>query len=178
MYANQKLPSSEAPKLPTDINITNTTMPQRIDTPKKNRILGACEFSRKHGKVLSYSSIFRENGISKSAGFRLLRDKDRPRGRPQKRAVFVQKCPHSNRTSGRRKELTEEDVDHLVNFIQTGGFKARVLNYKQLVEAAGLDVDVSPRTVQCRLAKRGFKRYPAEEVDSLPEEEKRRRAMN
>ncbi|KAL1893312.1 hypothetical protein Sste5346_006489 [Sporothrix stenoceras] len=152
-------------------------MPQRIDTTQTRRILGACDWSRKHGKVIPYTHIFEHNGISKSAGFRLLRRENG--GQSRKPHYVLKKCPggNSNKTNGTRKELTEEDVDQLIDYLKYGGFNARTLNYKQLVEAAGLDVNVSPRTVQAKLAKRGFKRYPATEVDELPEEEKKKRGM-
>lgn len=148
-------------------------MPQRIDTPKKNRILGACEFSRKHGKVIPYTHIFEQNGISKSAGFRLLRRENGGRRRDQAPRLLTYVGP-PRAGKGHRRTLTDEDVDKLVEYLETGGFEARTMNYKQLVEAAGLDVSVPVRTVQSKLAKRGFDRYPATTVDELPPKERKR----
>lgn len=91
------------------------------DTPQKARVKGAVAFAQMqkegYGHSFSYNEIFRacQVEIVKS---------------------FHNECKE---TRGRKKMLTDKDVNQLEALLWSKGFEARSLGYPQLLAAAGID---------------------------------------
>lgn len=115
-----------------------------IDTPRRVRIIHEVEKYQEKGVSFHYNDVFRDHGVSKATGWRILKEKRDRSTKPSKR--------------GLKRKLTDEHVDILEAFIENNGFDSRSLHYGQLLSAVGLDVDVSEDTVRRRLNERGFSR--------------------
>lgn len=122
-------------------------------TPKKARIQGICDYLDAKGIPYHHSDVFRHERVSKTTGWKILRQ-----SRDLEPRTF-----HSiyRETRGRRKKLTEEDLDVLEAFIIDNGYDSRTLRWQDLPAEAGLEVEVSGETVRRRLKEREFRRCQA-----------------
>ncbi|KAF3769371.1 hypothetical protein M406DRAFT_65645 [Cryphonectria parasitica EP155] len=118
-------------------------------TPKKNKLQGACEFNDAHGIPYFKSDAFRHFGFSKSSGWAALREPEQRNGR-----TF-----HStySETRGRRRLIDNQRLAQLERFLESDGFDARITSWEAMPAAAGLDIEVSGRTVHRMLGTRSWR---------------------
>lgn len=120
------------------------------DTPKKARVKGAVAFAQQQkqrfGHDFSYQDIFQACQVSKTRGYEIVKSFDRK---------FHNACEE---TRGRKKILTNEDLDKLENLLWSEGFEARRLTYSQLLPAAGIEKEVSFQTVRRALGTRHWRK--------------------
>lgn len=121
-------------------------------TPTKARVHGAYEFARlqklHYGRPFYKNDIFRATGVSRSAGYKILRDYPRS----------FHNNPFVDETRGRKKKLDDEDLDKIEKLIWEHGFEGKSLPYQWLLTEAGVEKEVSRRTIQRALGERGWKR--------------------
>lgn len=120
------------------------------DTPKKARVKGAVAFAQqqkeRYGRDFSYNEIFRACQVSKTRGYEIIKSFDRK---------FHNACKE---TRGRKKLLTDEDLDKIERLLWSEGFEARRLTYPQLLPAAGIDKEVHSQTIQRALGTRQWRK--------------------
>lgn len=119
-------------------------------TPKKARIQGACDFLDAKGIPYYKNDVFRFHNASKTAGYRALREPREYDGR-----TF-----HStfSETRGRKRKLSDQDLATIERFLESNGFDGRSIPWDSLPAAAGLDIEVSGRTVRKRIGTLDFRR--------------------
>ncbi len=124
-------------------------------TPKKSRVAGTVDFLRHHGllgtsQLTTKEQVFRFHQVSHTQGYQIL-------SQPQhlKARTF-----HSNylETRGRKKKLDHEALIQIERCLDEGGFDSRTLPWEAIPAAAGLDIDVSGRTVRRALPELNFRR--------------------
>ncbi|KAL6806435.1 hypothetical protein GGI42DRAFT_282163 [Trichoderma sp. SZMC 28013] len=125
-----------------------------LDTPTKARVKGAVAFAQfqkqRYGHDFSYQDIFRSFQVSKSRGYEILKSSsDR---------TFHNEFEE---TRGRKKLLTDEDIEKLKKLIWSEDFEARGLTWSQLLPAAGIDKQISLSTVRRALGTRHWRRCVA-----------------
>ncbi|KAL7940339.1 hypothetical protein V8C42DRAFT_356317 [Trichoderma barbatum] len=106
------------------------------DTPKKARVKGAVAFAQRQKERYSHSFSYNE---------------------------IFQSCQVSKTRGYEIKILTQEDLDKIEKLLWSEGFEARCLTYAQLVTAAGIDKEVSPRTQRVEFARKSLELRPAKE---------------
>lgn len=120
------------------------------DTPKKARVKGAVAFAQRqkerYGQDFSYNEIFETCQVSRTRGFEIVKSFDR---------TFHNACEE---TRGRKKILTDIDLDKIEKLLWSEGFEARRLTYSQLLPAAGIDKEVHPQTIQRALGTRHWRK--------------------
>ena len=109
-------------------------------TPKKVRVQALCDHYSKLGKKRYHEAIFRECGVSHTAGWNILRQPREYDGR-----TFHSTFPE---TRGRKKLISKEDLAVIERFIDTNSFDGRTVPWAGLPAAAGLDLEVSGETVR------------------------------
>ena len=106
-------------------------------TPKKAKVQGMYEFAlvqqRRYGTPFFKSDIFRIAGVSQTRGNKILKDYPRT----------FHNNPFVDETRGRKRILTEEDVDKMEKVIWDHGIEGRMLSYHGLLQEAGIDKELS-----------------------------------
>lgn len=125
---------------------------KHFDTPKKARVIGIIEEYEREGIPFSHNDVFKREGLSKATGWRVLR---------QKQYRTLHNAPDVPETRGAKRKLTGEHLDILESFIEDNGYDSRILQWQELLDEAGLDLDVSARTIRRRLRERKFRRCQA-----------------
>ncbi|KAL7789686.1 hypothetical protein V8C43DRAFT_286125 [Trichoderma afarasin] len=125
-----------------------------IDTPRKARVKGAVAYAQlqkqRYGIDFSYQDIFQICQVSKTRGYEILKSSsDR---------TFHNEFEE---TRGRKKLLTDEDIDKLKKLIWSDDFEARQLTWPQLLPAAGIDKQISRATVRRALGTRHWRKCVA-----------------
>jgi transposase len=124
-------------------------------TPKKARVQGALEFARfqelHYGTPFYKNDIFRAMGVSKSMGYRILNDSERT----------FHNNPFADDTRGRKKKLSEEDLDKTEELIWNNGIEGRRLGNQALLMESGVEVECSDRTILRALGQRDWRRCVA-----------------
>lgn len=133
-----------------------------LHTPKKNRIREAL-LNRPPG--VHKTDIFRRFKISHTTGYKILREPEEREGRTK----------YGPETRGRKKILSESDVQQIIRFVQTNGFDSRTIPYAALPAATGLEVECSSETVRRALKPYGFRFYQAYQKKHLSNKAKERR---
>lgn len=120
------------------------------DTLKKARVKGAVAFAQqqkeRYSRNFSYNEIFRACQVSKTRGYKIVKSFDRK---------FHNEF---EKTRGRKKILTPEDLDKIEKLLWSEGFEARRLTYSQLLPAAGIDKEVCNRTLRRALGTRDWRK--------------------
>lgn len=115
---------------------------QHFDTPTKARIQGAIEFAKHEGVFRSKREGFEFYGVGHTRGYEIIKSDTSRRqhntGKPDPR--------------GRKSLLSKKDVDRIDEILQTWGFDARAMTWKQLAATAEAP-SVSWRTIQRALSK-------------------------
>jgi hypothetical protein len=111
-------------------------------TPKKVRIQATCDFLDKHRIAYSHNDVFRFHGTSKRTGWRILSEPRMLDGRTH-HSLY----PKTD-ARGRKQKITREMLAQIERFIDSNGFDGRTVPWAGLPAAAGLDIQVSGRTVQ------------------------------
>jgi transposase len=109
-------------------------------TPKKAKIQGAVEFLEAKKIPHFKSDIFKQFGVSYPTGWRYLREPDSYGSRTYHSAFPDRR--------GRKSKISDQDLATIERFIESNGFDGRTIPYAALPAAAGLDLDVSARTVR------------------------------
>jgi len=124
-------------------------------TPKKARVQGAYNFAlhqkRVYGVPFFKADIFRANDVSHCRGYKILDNYQRT----------FHNNPFVDETRGRKKIFSDEDVDKMEKVIWDHGIEGRMLSYQALLMEAGVDKDVSTRTIQRALGQRDWRRCVA-----------------
>ncbi|KAK3291257.1 uncharacterized protein B0H64DRAFT_436110 [Chaetomium fimeti] len=117
-------------------------------TPRRSRVQGTVDFLRStghlgRGRLFTKAAVFQHHGVSHATGHRILREFENSTLEPR---TF-----HSNyvETRGRKKKLDHEALIQIERCIDEGGFDGCTLPWEAIPSAAGLDIEVSARTV-CR----------------------------
>ena len=136
---------------------------KHLDTPKKSKILGAMAWARANNQPVVKRRIFRALGISHAAGY----------SGPSESAVLPDIGPTYNNTyletRGRKPILSDNDVELMINLVETGGFDAASMGWAALPAAAGVDKDVSTLTVQRAGQRHGYSHHLSVQLDYLDE---------
>ncbi len=126
-------------------------------TPKKSRVAGTIDFLRStgqlgQGRLFSKEQVFRFHQLSHTQGHQIL-------SQPQ----LLTRTFHSNypETRGRKRKLDHEALIQIERCLDEGGFDSRTLPWEAIPAAAGLDIDVSARTVRRALRELNFRRCVA-----------------
>ncbi|KAI1346752.1 hypothetical protein F5Y01DRAFT_297071 [Xylaria sp. FL0043] len=142
---------------------TPTASPERkpYDISPRSELLTIKKFRDAKKLPISNNDLFDYVGVSRSTGYRIFKEKDKPRRRSHN---DPSSCDEENR--GRRPALSDEQVDQLVAFLKAGGWEGRVMPWADLCDAAGLEFPAksgkpTPQTVQKHLNKRGWKKCVA-----------------
>jgi len=132
-------------------------------TPKKTRIIAICDYLAQEGHTGFHSKVFRRCGVSTRTGWRLLKQAREDPG-------LEPRTFHSNfrETRGRPKKISDDDLAKLEALIASEGQDARVLQWKDLPAAAGLDLNVSSETVRRRMREISFRRCLACQKSYVP----------
>ena len=121
-------------------------------TPKKAKVQGMYQFALaqqdRFGTPFFKSDIFRIAGVSKTRGNAILKDYPRT----------FKNNPFVDETRGRKRILTEEDVDKMEKVIWDHGIEGRMLSYHGLLQEAGVEKELSQRTIQRALGQRDWRR--------------------
>ncbi|KAI8623883.1 hypothetical protein F5Y19DRAFT_345446 [Xylariaceae sp. FL1651] len=95
---------------------------------------------------ISNNDLFKYTGISRSTGYRL----------------FKEKNDRTEETRGRKKALSEAQIELIIQFFQNDGFEARTVPWQNVCDAANLDFEgngpPSGATVQRTMNQRGWKK--------------------
>lgn len=120
-------------------------------TPQKARIQGTVDFLKAKGIPFHYNDVFRYHGARESAGYAALREPREINARTFHSAF--------NETRGQQKnKLSEKDLDILEASLWEHKFDARTIPWGAMPAAAGLDVEVSGRTVQRAMGQRDWRK--------------------
>ena len=136
-----------------------------LETPVKSAIREAI-FRRRSNE--SKNDIFRQFGISKKTGYRILREPPKRMSRRLGNSIFPE-------TRGRPKILSEFDVTEIVYFIENNGYDGRTIPYTALPAAAGIEKECSGETVRLALKTWGFRFCKACQKKALSDKAKERR---
>ena len=141
-------------------------------TPKKCRVAGTVDFLRStghlgQGRLFTKEQVFQRNQVSHTAGYRIL-------GQPP---TLEPRTFHSNynETRGRKKKLDNQALIQIERCIEQGGFDGRTLSWESIPSAAGLDLEVSARTVRRALRELNFRRCIACEKQYRSKQSKAKR---
>ncbi len=128
---------------------------QHHNTPTKARVKGAVEFAEfqkaRYGRPYYKADIFRAMGVSSTRGYAILKGDDRTH----------HNNPFADETRGRKKKLSDDDVDKLEDSLWKSGMEGRSLLYRGLLTEAGVDAEVSDATVRRALIQRDWRRCVA-----------------
>lgn len=150
---------------PSSKQTTKMTGPQH-DTPKKAHIRGAFEWSEFNGLDYSKKDLFRFFEVSRARGYEILNSaSDRTRHND----------PNLPEKRGRKRALSEADLDAIEDFYEEEGFEGRRIPYSRLLMEAGVEADACDRTIRTSLARRGIHKRIARQVDFTDEFEASRR---
>ncbi len=140
-------------------------------TPKKSRVAGTVDFLRHYGllgasQITTKEQVFRFHQVSHTQGYQIL-------SQPQ----LPTRTFHSNylETRGRKKKLDHEALIQIERCLDEGGFDSRTLPWEAIPSAAGLDIDVSARTVRRALRELNFRRCIACEKQYRSKQSKEKR---
>ncbi|KAL0470315.1 hypothetical protein QR685DRAFT_544042 [Neurospora intermedia] len=111
-------------------------------TPKKAELIGAIRNKPDDPIHYSNTDIFRKLGIGKTAGYRVIKNADSPRGMRTFYSLFV-------KTRGRLKKLLEEHITIFIDFIGKNSFDGRTILYKGLLNIISIKLlyTISRRTI-------------------------------
>ncbi|KAK4096906.1 hypothetical protein N658DRAFT_501080 [Parathielavia hyrcaniae] len=126
-------------------------------TPKKCRVQRTIDFLRStgqlgQGKLFTKEQVFRFHRVGHTTSHQILRNAN---ANPS----LDPRAFHSNYvdTRGRKKKLNREALIQIERCIEQGGFDSRTLPWEAIPSAAGLDIDVSGRTVRRALRELNFR---------------------
>ncbi len=119
-------------------------------TPTKSRVQGAVQHSEylkaRYGQTYTKADIFRSLGVSSTRGWAIIRDYERT----------FHNNPFTDETRGRKKKLSDEDIDTLERFLWQNGVEGRTLPYQALLMEAGIEAEVSDITIRRALGTRDW----------------------
>ncbi|KAI0517543.1 hypothetical protein F5B22DRAFT_109475 [Xylaria bambusicola] len=138
---------------PSTASQSHSTKPH--DEPTITELLTLKKFRDAKNLPISNNELFKHVGVSRSTGYRILRDY------PQR--FHREPCEE---TRGRRPALTDAQVDQLVAFLEAEDYDGRTLPWVELCDAAGLEFPTQSKrptsqTVSKHLNKRGWKKCVA-----------------
>ena len=124
-------------------------------TPKKARLQGAYNFARyqkeRYGHTFHKTDLFRTVGVSRTRGYEILRDCPRT----------FHNNPFVDETRGRKKLLTDDDLDKVEKTLWDNGIEGRTLSYQGLLLESGVETEVCDRTIRRALIQRDWHRCVA-----------------
>ncbi|KAK3306050.1 uncharacterized protein B0T15DRAFT_217152 [Chaetomium strumarium] len=109
-------------------------------TPTKAKIQGAVEFLEAKKIPHFESDVIKQFGVSYPTGWRYLREPDSYGSRTYHSAFSDRR--------GRKSKISDQDLATIERFLESNGFDGRTVPYASLPAAAGLDLDISARTVR------------------------------
>lgn len=119
------------------------------DTPQKARLLALIDHNKRTLIPRPKTALFAEAGVSKSAGYRILKSGD-PR--------TFKNQDHSE-TRGRPHKITPQQSRRMVEVAETGGFDLATQTYGQLAACAEV-TNVCSRTIKNSLPST-YRKHPA-----------------
>lgn len=126
------------------------------DTPKKAKLQGAAEFLEYSGLPYKKRDLFEFFEVSRSAGQRILQSST---------SRTLHNNPECSEPRGRKRALSEADLQSIEDFLDTEGFEARRLPYSRLLAEANIDANASDQTIRTSLAQRSIHKRLAQQVD-------------
>ncbi|KAI0818310.1 hypothetical protein GGR55DRAFT_70405 [Xylaria sp. FL0064] len=126
------------------------------DTSPRSELLAIKKFRDAKNLPIKNNELFEHVGVSRSTGYRILKDKPRR----------SHNNPSCDETRGRRPALSDDQVDQIVAFLKTEGYEGRALPWANICDAASLEFPTksgppTPQTIQKHLNKRGWKKCVA-----------------
>lgn len=134
------------------------------ETPTKARIKGAYDFLTAKGIPFQKTDLFDHFQIPRRSGYRILDGPDRTR--------HNQPGPE---TRGRKRKLSETDLDKLETLYENEGFEAKRLPWTTAAIEAGIEADVSVRTIRRAAHTRDIYKRLAQVVEFKNQQEADRR---
>ncbi|KAK4120605.1 hypothetical protein N657DRAFT_701208 [Parathielavia appendiculata] len=122
-------------------------------TPKKAKVEGAVEFLEANKIPHFKSDVFKQFGVTHPTGWRYLREAESYGSRTYHSAFPDRR--------GRKSKTSDRDLATIECFIESNDFDGRTVPYAALPAAAGLDLDVSARTVRRAVGSLDFRFYVA-----------------
>ena len=116
----------------------STTHYKHPDTPKRARVLASISANKNSIIPRTNNAIFKDCGVSKSAGYRILKSNE-PR-------TFYH--AHSFEPRGRLPKISKKQAQDMVDYVEIEGFNARTQNYCQLAISAGITTTTSLSTIR------------------------------
>jgi hypothetical protein len=102
--------------------------------------------------LLQYKNdIFRATGVVKRTGYRFLQDHERT----------FHNNPFADETRGRKKKLSDVDLDKIESLLWNNGIEGRRLSKQALLMESGVEVDCSDSTILRALGQRDWRRCVA-----------------
>ena len=92
-----------------------------IDTPRKSRIKGICEWNDFHNILYFHTDVFRFHNVSKEAGWAILREDNHLFNRRHHNNEAVEE------RRGRKRKLSARELYQVDRFLQDYSWEARVL---------------------------------------------------
>ena len=114
----------------------------QLETPKKNKIIGAAQFCEENGYKYTKVSLASTFKASRKQVDTALQSKELRTGRS------------SQSKADNPRKLTERDKDHIQLTIEENGPEGHQLSWSELVDQFGFDVDA--RTLRSAMAPRGY----------------------
>jgi hypothetical protein len=126
-------------------------------TSPKSQVEGTVNFLHSTGQLgqgglFTKAQVFCHHNVSHPTGYRIL-------GEAQTTALEPRTF-HSNylESRGRKKKLDQQALIQIEMCVDEGGFNGRTLPWEATPAAAGLNIEVSARTVHCALGELNFRR--------------------
>jgi hypothetical protein len=125
-------------------------------TPKKSKVLGTISFFEKEKIPHFKSRVFKHFGVSHTQGWEIIRQQ-----RNRRNLHDDPDHPDLEETRGRKRILTPDDLQKIEKLIWTYGFEARALTWQALTFEAGIEAEVSWRTIQRAMGTLDYRKYVA-----------------
>ena len=124
---------------------------QKEETIKimKAKVTGTIEYLRARGLPHTKQDVFEYFGIARTRGYEMLGNRDRRKRKPG-----------DPETRGRPSKLSKDSVNRMDEILQAWGLEGRAMTWKGLAAEAEVP-DVSWRTIQRTMQKRGYRRCKA-----------------
>ncbi|KAJ3551540.1 hypothetical protein NPX13_g11337 [Xylaria arbuscula] len=117
------------PSTPTQDTPTQGHSTKPVDEKKAAELMAIRKFRDDKELPFSNEDLFKYVGVSRTVGYRIFKGKHRR----------FQTNPDFEETRGRPRALTDDQVNHLVTFLQTEGWEGRSMPWSRLCEAARLE---------------------------------------
>ena len=126
------------------------------ETPSRVRVQAITEFVQWKGLNIAQHEIFTFCEVKHTTGWKLLKDAPERRVTNRPENQWNLRENRSQQPRGRKRKLSETDLDRMENIIEIGGIDYRAAGWLQIGFEADID-GVCERTIHRRMQERGYK---------------------